>query len=175
MPEPVRKIVGKAAPLEMDDVDTDQIIPAQFLKVLSRKGLGKYLFYRWRFDEDGRPKEGFVLDRKEFRDAVILVAGRNFGIGSSRANAVWALMHFGIRCEAAKGSLTLEIDVETERIKLPSGETINFKLEPNAKRRLLEGLDEIEATLREYGERIREYEARMERFKMPRQSIIPLE
>ncbi|MEM0481334.1 MAG: 3-isopropylmalate dehydratase small subunit [Nitrososphaerota archaeon] len=209
MPEPVRKIVGKAAPLEMDDVDTDQIIPAQFLKVLSRKGLGKYLFYRWRFDEDGRPKEGFVLDRKEFRDAVILVAGRNFGIGSSRENAVWALMDFGIRCviassfgdifygnsvkngllcvrleedvvkrlrsEAAKGSLTLEIDVETERIKLPSGENINFKLEPNAKRRLLEGLDEIEATLREYGERIREYEARMERFKMPRQSIIPLE
>ncbi len=209
MPEPVRRIVGKAAPLEMDDVDTDQIIPAQFLKVLSRKGLGKYLFYRWRFDEEGRPKEGFVLDRKEFRDAVILVAGRNFGIGSSRENAVWALMDFGIRCviassfgdifygnsvkngllcvrleeevvkrlrsEAAKGGLLLEIDVEAETIRLPGGETINFKLEPNVKRRLLEGLDEIEATLSEYGERIRAYEARMERFKMPRQTATPLE
>jgi 3-isopropylmalate dehydratase small subunit len=209
MPEPVRRIVGKAAPLEMDDVDTDQIIPAQFLKVLSRKGLGKYLFYRWRFDEDGKPKEGFVLDRKEFRDAVILVAGRNFGIGSSRENAVWALMDFGIRCviassfgdifygnsvkngllcirldeetvkrlrsEAAKGGLTLDIDVEAETIKLPSGETINFKLEPNVKRRLLEGLDEIEATLREYGDKIRAYEAKMARFKMPRQTTVPLE
>ncbi|GBC71064.1 3-isopropylmalate dehydratase small subunit 1 [Candidatus Calditenuaceae archaeon HR02] len=209
MPEPVRRIVGKAAPLEVDDVDTDQIIPAQFLKVLSRKGLGKYLFYRWRFDEEGRPREGFVLDRKEFRDAVILVAGRNFGIGSSRENAVWALMDFGIRCviassfgdifygnsvkngllcvrleeeivrrlrgEAAKGGLTLEIDVDAETIKLPGGGIINFKLEPNVKRRLLEGLDEIEVTLREYGEKIRAYEDRMERYKMPRKSGLPLE
>jgi len=209
VPEPVRRIVGKAAPLEMDDVDTDQIIPAQFLKVLSRKGLGKYLFYRWRFDEDGRPKQGFILDQEEYRDAVILVAGRNFGIGSSRENAVWALMDFGIKCViassfgdifygnsvkngllcikldeesvkrlrgmAAKGELTLDIDVESETIKLPGGETMSFRLEPNVKKRLLEGLDEIEETLRGYEAKIREYEAKMRPFKIPSKAVMPIE
>ncbi|MEM4574088.1 MAG: 3-isopropylmalate dehydratase small subunit [Candidatus Caldarchaeum sp.] len=101
MPEPVVRVVGKTAPLEADDVDTDQIIPAEFLKVIERKGLGKYLFYRWRYDEKGGLKGDFVLDRPEFRDAKILVAGRNFGIGSSRENAVWALTDFGIRCVIA--------------------------------------------------------------------------
>ncbi|MEM4404487.1 MAG: 3-isopropylmalate dehydratase small subunit [Nitrososphaerota archaeon] len=209
MPEPVRRIVGKAAPLEMDDVDTDQIIPAQFLKVLSRKGLGKYLFYRWRFDEDGRPKQGFILDQEGYRDAVILVAGRNFGIGSSRENAVWALMDFGIKCViassfgdifygnsvkngllcikldeesvkrlrgmAARGELTLDIDVESETIKLPGGETMSFRLEPNVKKRLLEGLDEIEETLRGYEAKIREYEAKMRPFKIPSKAVMPIE
>ena len=101
MPEPVVRVVGKAAPLEADDVDTDQIIPAEFLKVIERKGLGRYLFYRWRYDESGRLRGDFVLDRPEYRDAKILVAGRNFGIGSSRENAVWALTDFGIRCVIA--------------------------------------------------------------------------
>ncbi|MEM4288447.1 MAG: 3-isopropylmalate dehydratase small subunit [Candidatus Caldarchaeum sp.] len=101
MPEAVARVVGKAAPLEADDVDTDQIIPAEFLKVIERKGLGKYLFYRWRYDEDGKLKGDFILDRPEFRDAKILVAGRNFGIGSSRENAVWALTDFGIKCVIA--------------------------------------------------------------------------
>ena len=101
MPEPVRVVEGKAAPLEADDVDTDQIIPAQFLKLIEKRGLGKYLFYRWRYDESGRLKGDFILDRPEFRDAKILVAGRNFGIGSSRENAVWALTDFGIRCVIA--------------------------------------------------------------------------
>jgi len=101
VPEPVVRVVGKAAPLEADDVDTDQIIPAEFLKVIERKGLGKYLFYRWRYDEKGGLKGDFVLDRPDFRDAKILVAGRNFGIGSSRENAVWALTDFGIRCVIA--------------------------------------------------------------------------
>ncbi len=101
MPEPVHEVVGKAAPLEGDDVDTDQIIPAQFLKMIEREGLGRYLFYRWRYDEQGKPMQGFVLDREEFRGAKILIAGRNFGIGSSRENAVWALMDAGIRCVIA--------------------------------------------------------------------------
>lgn len=209
MPEAVKRVAGKAAPLEMDDVDTDQIIPAQFLKVLSRKGLGKYLFYRWRFDEQGRPKEGFILDRPEFRDSKILIAGRNFGIGSSRENAVWALMDFGIKCviassfgdifygnsvkngllcikldddtvrnlrsEAAKGNLVLDISVEEEVIRKPGGETIDFRLEPNVKKWLLEGLDEIEVTLREYGDKIREYEARVRPFKLPRRVELPTE
>jgi len=97
VPEPIRVIHGKAAPLEADDVDTDQIIPAEFLKIIEKKGLGKYLFYRWRYNEDGSKKPGFILDEPEFRDASILIAGKNFGIGSSRENAVWALMDFGIK------------------------------------------------------------------------------
>jgi len=103
VPEPVVRVVGKAAPLEADDVDTDQIIPAEFLKVIERRGLGKYLFYRWRYDEKGALKGDFILDREIFRDARILVAGRNFGIGSSRENAVWALLDFGIKCVIASG------------------------------------------------------------------------
>ena len=94
-------VSGKAAPLPIDNVDTDQIIPAEFLKLLSRKGLGKYLFHRWRYDELGNPRVGFVLDEERFRGAKILVAGRNFGIGSSRENAVWALVDFGLEAIVA--------------------------------------------------------------------------
>jgi len=101
MPEPVETVEGKAVPLEADDVDTDAIIPAEFLKVIERRGLGKYLFYRWRYDAAGRLTGSFVLDRAEFKDSSIMVAGRNFGIGSSRENAVWALTDFGIRCVIA--------------------------------------------------------------------------
>ncbi|MCS7142295.1 MAG: 3-isopropylmalate dehydratase small subunit [Aigarchaeota archaeon] len=101
MPAPVRRVEGKVAPLDADDVDTDQIIPAQFLKLVERRGLGKYLFYRWRYTDDGRPIPGFVLDSQEFKDASILAAGRNFGIGSSRENAVWALQDFGIKAVLA--------------------------------------------------------------------------
>ncbi len=98
MPEPLRQFAGKAAPFDADDVDTDQIFPAQFLKVTERKGLSRYLFYRWRYDANGNPLGTFVLDREAFRGAKVLVTGRNFGIGSSRENAVWALTEFGIRC-----------------------------------------------------------------------------
>lgn len=98
MPDPVCRFAGKAAPFEADDVDTDQIFPAQFLKVTERKGLSRYLFYRWRYDEEGKPLGTFVLDRDSFRGATVLVTGRNFGIGSSRENAVWALTEFGIKC-----------------------------------------------------------------------------
>ena len=98
MREPIRVIVGKAAPLEAENVDTDQIIPAQFLKLLSKRGLGRYAFYRWRFSEDGKPRPGFILDNPRFRDSKILLAGKNFGIGASRENAVWALLDLGIRC-----------------------------------------------------------------------------
>ncbi|HWQ17115.1 MAG TPA: 3-isopropylmalate dehydratase small subunit [Sulfolobales archaeon] len=93
----LKVIEGKAAPLPIDNIDTDQIIPAQFLKISKREGLGRYLFYRWRYDDEGKPKEGFVLDDDRFRGASILVTGRNFGIGSSREHAVWALVDFGIR------------------------------------------------------------------------------
>lgn len=101
MPEPFVTLTAKVAPLASDDVDTDQIIPAQFLKVTEKAGLSRYLFHRWRYDEAGELTGGFVLDRPEFRGARILVAGRNFGIGSSRENAVWALLDMGIRCVVA--------------------------------------------------------------------------
>ena len=87
-----------AAPLPMVNVDTDKIIPKQFLKTIKRTGLAKGLFYELRFDHDGQPKDGFVLDQPAYREAKILIAGPNFGCGSSREHAPWALLDFGIRC-----------------------------------------------------------------------------
>lgn len=101
MPEPLTRVEGKVAPLEADDVDTDQIIPAQFLKVTEKSGLKKYLFYRWRYDGGGNLTGRFVLDSPRFAGSSVLLAGRNFGIGSSRENAVWALLDMGIRCVLA--------------------------------------------------------------------------
>ena len=91
------KLTGVAAPLPMVNVDTDMIIPKQFLKTIKRTGLGKGLFHEMRTDENGNPKD-FVLDRPAYKDAKILVAGENFGCGSSREHAPWALLDFGIRC-----------------------------------------------------------------------------
>ena len=91
---------GTAAPLPMVNVDTDMIIPKQFLKTIERSGLSKGLFYELRFDEQGAPKD-FVLDRPAYKDAKILVAGANFGCGSSREHAPWALLDAGIRCVIA--------------------------------------------------------------------------
>jgi 3-isopropylmalate/(R)-2-methylmalate dehydratase small subunit len=101
LPKPVNRVEGRAAILDAADVDTDQIIPAQFLKVTEKAGLSKYLFYRWRYDDAGKLTGKFVLDRPEFAGASVLVAGRNFGIGSSRENAVWALLDMGIKCVLA--------------------------------------------------------------------------
>ena len=89
---------GVAAPLPMINVDTDKIIPKQFLKTVERHGLGKNLFDELRYEPDGREKPDFVLNRPAYRRAVILVAGDNFGCGSSREHAPWALLDFGIRC-----------------------------------------------------------------------------
>ena len=92
---------GVAAPLAMINVDTDMIIPKQFLKTIHRTGLGKNLFDEMRYDDDGAEKPDFVLNRAAYREAVILVAGDNFGCGSSREHAPWALLDFGIRCVIA--------------------------------------------------------------------------
>jgi len=92
------KLDARVAPLALSNVDTDQIIPKQFLKTVDREGLGKGLFYDLRFDEQGREKPDFVLNRPEYKGAGVLVAGDNFGCGSSREHAPWALMDFGINC-----------------------------------------------------------------------------
>ena len=92
---------GIAAPFPMVNVDTDRIIPARFLKTIKKTGLGKNLFNELRYDADGSEKPGFVLNKPAYREARILVAGDNFGCGSSREHAPWALVDFGIRCVIA--------------------------------------------------------------------------
>jgi 3-isopropylmalate/(R)-2-methylmalate dehydratase small subunit len=94
---PFRAVTGTVAPLDRADVDTDQIIPKQFLKRVERSGYGDFLFFDWRFRSDGSPNPDFVLNRDGYRNAVILVGGRNFGCGSSREHAAWALSDYGIR------------------------------------------------------------------------------
>ena len=94
-------LTGVAAPLPMRNVDTDMIIPKQFLKTILRTGLGKSLFYEMRYDEGGKENAEFVLNQPAYRGAKILVTGENFGCGSSREHAPWALLDFGIRCIVA--------------------------------------------------------------------------
>jgi 3-isopropylmalate/(R)-2-methylmalate dehydratase small subunit len=95
------KLTGIAAALPIRNVDTDMIIPKQFLKTIKRTGLGKSLFYEMRFDTDGKENPDFVLNKPAYRKAEILVTGDNFGCGSSREHAPWALLDFGIRCVIA--------------------------------------------------------------------------
>jgi 3-isopropylmalate/(R)-2-methylmalate dehydratase small subunit len=95
------KLTGVAAPFPMVNVDTDAIIPKQFLKTIKRTGLGKHLFNDLRFAPDGSENAAFILNKPPYRDAQILVAGANFGCGSSREHAPWALADFGIRCVIA--------------------------------------------------------------------------
>jgi 3-isopropylmalate/(R)-2-methylmalate dehydratase small subunit len=96
--EPFKRLSGIVAPLPRVNVDTDQIIPAQFMKRIERTGYGQFLFNSWRYLADGSPNPDFELNRPEYEGASILVSGRNFGSGSSREHAVWALHDYGIRC-----------------------------------------------------------------------------
>ena len=95
------KLTGVAAPIDRVNIDTDQIIPAVYLKRIERSGYGQFLFSSWRFNEDGSPNADFVLNDPNYQNPKILVAGRNFGCGSSREHAPWALDDFGIRCVIA--------------------------------------------------------------------------
>jgi 3-isopropylmalate/(R)-2-methylmalate dehydratase small subunit len=95
--EKFTKFTGRIAPLPIDNVDTDQIIPARFLKTISKVGLGDQLFYDWRYDEQGNPKPEFILNQPEGKAAQVLLAGDNFGCGSSREHAPWALTQYGFR------------------------------------------------------------------------------
>ena len=96
--EPFVKLTGVVAPLDRVNVDTDQIIPKQFLKRVERTGFGQFLFFDWRFNGDESPNPEFVLNKPGYGKASILVAGRNFGSGSSREHAPWALLDYGFRC-----------------------------------------------------------------------------
>ena len=103
--QPFTTLTGTAAPLPMMNVDTDMIIPKQFLKTIKRSGLGKSPFFEMRYDDAGNEIDSFVLNRRPFA-AKILIAGENFGCGSSREHASWALLDFGIRCIIAQASPT---------------------------------------------------------------------
>jgi 3-isopropylmalate/(R)-2-methylmalate dehydratase small subunit len=160
-------LTGVAAPLPMINVDTDMIIPKQFLKTIKRTGLGKHLFDEMRYTPDGEEKPDFVLNRPAYRRATILVAGANFGCGSSREHAPWALLDFGI-CfkngilpiklpqsevdklmdDAERGAnAVVSIDLEKQEIRGPDGGCIAFDLDPFRKHCLLNGLDDIGLTL----------------------------
>ena len=185
--EAVRIVTGTAVPLDRSDVDTDQIIPSDWLKQVERTGFEKGLFSEWRDDRD------FVLNQEQYAGATILIGGPNFGTGSSREHAVWAIQQYGFqavisprfgdifRNNAGKNGLlpvvvspevgeqllravevdpTLEITIDVERrtIEAPAiGLTTEFPLDPSVQHRILEGLDDIGITLRQ-GDDITEYE-----------------
>ena len=173
---------GVAAPLRMINIDTDMIIPKQYLKTIKRTGLGKGLFSEQRYRDDGSENPDFVLNKPAYRNAKILVAGDNFGCGSSREHAPWALMDYGITCvistsfgdifynncfkngvlpikvspedleklfdDAERGAnATLTVDLEKQEIRGPDGGVVKFDIEPNRKKTLLEGLDDIGLTM----------------------------
>lgn len=96
--EPFTKLTSRMVPLAIDNVDTDIIVPARFLKVTDKAGMDEYLFRDWRFDADGKPLPDFILNQPRAKGAQILLAGKNFGSGSSREHAPWALLAFGFRC-----------------------------------------------------------------------------
>jgi 3-isopropylmalate/(R)-2-methylmalate dehydratase small subunit len=159
--------------LPIDNIDTDQIIPARFLKTISKEGLGDQLFYDWRYDAEGRPKSDFILNTPEAKASQILLAGDNFGCGSSREHAAWALTQYGFRAvistsfadifkqNSLKNSLlpivvprdvhaqlltnrdTVKIDLASQTLILPDGRPVEFPVDPFAKHCLLEGIDEL--------------------------------
>jgi len=186
--EPFIRVTGATAPLDRANVDTDQIMPKQFLKRIERTGFGEFLFFDWRQDEDS-----FVLERPEFRHAPILVAGPNFGSGSSREHAPWGLQDWGyqvviapsfadiFRSNCSKiGLLTVElpeaevrelldaapaeitVDLEAQTIVMPDGRSLAFPVDSKTRENLLNGWDDIALTLLREG-KIAEYERDRER------------
>lgn len=99
--EPFKRVTGKAVPLDRVNVDTDAIVPARYLRRIERTGWGEVLFYDWRYDENGDPKPDFVLNEPGYEDGKVLVVGRNFGTGSSREHAVWAIQQHGFKAVIA--------------------------------------------------------------------------
>jgi len=174
--KPFKKIKTIVTPLDRVNVDTDQIIPKQFLKLVQKSGFGKYLFYNWRYDANENEKQDFILNDKKYKNSKILVTGQNFGCGSSREHAVWALQDYGFSVIIApsfadifysncfkngilpiklpseiieklkKESSEIEVDLENQLILTNNGQ-IHFDIDPYQKKILLEGLDDIALTL----------------------------
>lgn len=184
--EPFRNIKSIVTPLDKVNVDTDQIIPKQFLKLIQKTGFGKFLFYDWRYDDTGKPKSNFVLNNQKYKNSKILVTRDNFGCGSSREHAAWALKDYGFsviiapsfadifynNCfkngilpitldskivgEFFHSNFEVEVNLEKQIIKIPD-KSIPFEIEDHRKKNLLEGLDDIAITLQNE-EKIREFE-----------------
>jgi 3-isopropylmalate/(R)-2-methylmalate dehydratase small subunit len=171
-----KKIKSIITPLDKVNVDTDQIVPKQFLKLVQKSGFGKFLFYNWRYDDHEHLKSDFILNDPKYQNSKILVAGDNFGCGSSREHAVWALLDYGFSVIVStsfadifysncfkNGLLPIilngkiveklqretgevEVNLENQVIKT-SSETIPFDIDSHKKKILLEGLDDIAQTL----------------------------
>ena len=184
--EPFSKVTSIITPFDNANVDTDQIIPKQFLKLITKSGFGKFLFYDWRFYHDGKPKNDFVLNNSHYENSQILVTNENFGCGSSREHAVWALKDFGFNVIISpsfadifysncfkNGVLPIildiekihkllqfedevELDLNSQKITL-GDESMNFEIDSYRKIRLLKGLDDIDLTLKE-NEKIEKFE-----------------
>src|SRR5437899_490479 len=184
--EPFRTIRSVATPLDKINVDTDQIVPKQFLKLIQKTGFGKHLFFDWRFEKDGKPRRDFVLNNPQYRNSRILLTGDNFGCGSSREHAVWALQDYGFgviistsfadifysNClkngvlpikvrqqtlqKLFETKSEIEVDLENQLIKLEDTK-IQFEIESHWKKILLQGLDDIEITLK-HEDKISKYE-----------------
>ena len=184
--EPFKKAISIVTPLDKVNVDTDQIVPKQFLKLVQKSGFGKFLFFNWRYDENEKPKPDFVLNDSKYDDSKILVAGDNFGCGSSREHAVWALQDYGFSVIIAPSfadiffsncfkngilpisleqniveklqqeSEPIEVDLENQTIKTSSN-TISFEMDSHKKKILLEGLDDIAQTY-QFEDKISEFE-----------------
>jgi 3-isopropylmalate/(R)-2-methylmalate dehydratase small subunit len=130
--EPFQKLTATAVPLRAENVDTDQIIPARFLTAVTKAGMGDGLFSSWRYNADGSPKPDFVLNQPQYEGAQVLIAGRNFGSGSSREHAVWALTEYGFKAVITPGFGDIFYNNSLKNgllpIRLPT-ETVNMLLD----------------------------------------------
>ena len=186
------RLTGVSAPLGMLNIDTDMIIPKNYLKTIKRAGLGSALFAELRYEENGDEKPDFVLNQPAFRNATILVGGPNFGCGSSREHAPWALLDFGFRCIIASSfgdifyantlkngmlpvrlpekrvnqllrflvelpGAEITVDLETQTVIGPDGQSDHFEVEAFSRECLLRGYDEISLTLLQ-SDKIKVYE-----------------
>ena len=184
--KPFENVKSIVTPLDMVNVDTDQIIPKQFLKLVQKSGFGKFLFFNWRYDENKNIKSDFILNDSKYAGSKILVAGDNFGCGSSREHAVWALDDYGFsviisssfadiffsNCfkngilpisldpkiveKLLQETNSVEVDLENQIIKT-SSENIPFEINSHKKKILLEGLDDIAQTF-QFEDKICEFE-----------------
>ena len=184
--KPFENVKSIVTPLDMVNVDTDQIIPKQFLKLVQKSGFGKFLFFNWRYDENKNIKSDFILNDSKYDGSKILVAGDNFGCGSSREHAVWALDDYGFsviisssfadiffsNCfkngilpislnskiveKLLQETNSVEVDLENQIIKT-SSEEISFEINSHKKKILLEGLDDVAQTF-QFEDKIRAFE-----------------